>query len=103
MSVCVITHRLNLVLRFIDTTTGRPISGSELMLSTGGKMLHPIEKAQGTFIFINLEKNDFDLSINSYKETEYEEVKYENPKAILIKIQKIEEEIIAGLTELKKL
>ncbi len=50
-----------------------------------------------------IEKNDFDLSINSYKETEYEEVKYENPKAILIKIQKIEEEIIAGLTELKKL
>lgn len=65
MSVCVITHRLNLVLRFIDTTTGRPISGSELMLSTGGKMLHPIEKEQGTFIFINLEKNDFDLDIKS--------------------------------------
>ena len=48
-----------------------------------------------------IEKNDFDLSINRYKETEYEEVKYEDPKVILAKIDKLEEEIVAGLRDLK--
>jgi len=43
------------------------------------------------------------LSINRYKETAYEEVKYENPKVILAKIEKLEEEIVACLTDLKKL
>lgn len=65
MSVFVITHRLNLVLRFIDTTTGKPVSGSELTLSSEGKPLHPMEKEQGTLIFIELERNDFILSISS--------------------------------------
>ena len=50
-----------------------------------------------------IEKNDLDLSINRYKETAYEEVKYENPKVILAKIEKLEEEIVACLTDLKKL
>ncbi len=50
-----------------------------------------------------IEKNAFDLSINRYKETEYEEVKYENPKLILAKIEKLEKEIVAGLDDLKKL
>ena len=65
MSVCVITHHLNLVLRFIDTTTGKPVSGTELMLSADGKPLHPIEKEQGTLIFTELERIDFILEIKS--------------------------------------
>jgi len=48
-----------------------------------------------------IEKNDFDLSINRYKETEYEEVKYEDSKVILAKIETLEQEIINGLIELK--
>ena len=50
-----------------------------------------------------IEKNDFDLSINRYKETEYAEVKYEDPKVILGKIEALEQKIVAGLTELKNL
>jgi hypothetical protein len=34
---------------------------------------------------------------------EYEEVKYENPKVILKKIEKLEHEIIACFDDLKKL
>jgi type I restriction enzyme M protein len=50
-----------------------------------------------------IEKNNFDLSINRYKNTVYEEVKYENLKVILAKIEKLEDEIVAGLKDLKKL
>lgn len=48
-----------------------------------------------------IEESNFDLSINRYKEVEYEEVKYEDPKVILGKIEKLEEEIIEGIKELK--
>ena len=50
-----------------------------------------------------IEKNDFDLSINRYKKIEYEEVKYENTKVILKKIETLEKEIVAGLSNLKNL
>lgn len=47
--------------------------------------------------------NDLDLSINRYKVAKYEEVQYEDPKVILKKIEKLEQEILSGLEELKKL
>lgn len=56
------------------------------------------------FFWVNkaeIEKNDFDLSINRYKEVEYEKVEYEKPEVILAKIEKLEEEIVAGIRELK--
>lgn len=48
-----------------------------------------------------VEKNDFDLSINRYKEVEYEKIEYEKPEVILGKIEKLEEEITAGIAEFK--
>lgn len=50
-----------------------------------------------------IEKNDFDLSINHYKEVEYEKVEYEKPEVILAKIEKLEEEIVVGIRELKNI
>jgi len=50
-----------------------------------------------------IEKNDFDLSINRYKEVKYEKVEYEKPEVILAKIERLEEEIVAGIKDLKKL
>lgn len=44
--------------------------------------------------------NDYDLSINRYKEIEYEEVEYDRPAVILRKIEKLEKEIMDGLREL---
>lgn len=48
-----------------------------------------------------IEKNDFDLSINRYKEVEYERVEYEKPEVILAKIEKLEEEIMKSIAELR--
>ncbi len=40
--------------------------------------------------------NDYDLSINRYKEVEYEAVEYDPPKVILERLAKLEEEIARG-------
>ena len=53
--------------------------------------------------FDEIKENNYDLSINRYKEIVYEEVKYENPKDILKKIGKIEDEINVGLQEISKM
>src|SRR5699024_1601619 len=48
-------------------------------------------------------ENDYDVSINRYKEIEYEEIEYEEPKVILNEIKGLEEEIIDGLGELERM
>ena len=47
--------------------------------------------------------NDYDLSINKYKKTEYVAEKYPEPKEILADIRELENEITAGLAELEEL
>ena len=47
--------------------------------------------------------NDYDLSINKYKEIEYEEVEYEEPQVIIERIESMEREIDDGLEDLKKM
>jgi len=48
-------------------------------------------------------KNDYDLSINKYKEIEYEKVEYEPTSVILGRINELHKEIEAGLKELEKM
>ena len=45
--------------------------------------------------------NKYDLSINRYKEIEYEEVEYDPPKEILQKLRDLENEIRKDLDELE--
>ena len=47
--------------------------------------------------------NDYDLSINRYKEVEYEAVKYDPPKVILGRLAALEEDIAKGRKELEGL
>lgn len=46
--------------------------------------------------------NDYDLSINKYKEIEYEEVEYASPQETLEKIRELEQEILSGINELER-
>lgn len=48
-------------------------------------------------------ENDYDLSINKYKEIEYEETNYPHPSEIMVKIHELEMEITAGLAELEEM
>ncbi|TVQ26885.1 MAG: SAM-dependent DNA methyltransferase [Spirochaetaceae bacterium] len=47
--------------------------------------------------------NDYDLSINRYKEVEYEEVEYDPPRVILERLATLEAEIAEGRKELERL
>ncbi|MDB8794614.1 class I SAM-dependent DNA methyltransferase [Romboutsia sp. 1001216sp1] len=47
--------------------------------------------------------NGYDLSINKYKEIEYEEVLYEDPDVIMEKIEKLEMSILEDIKALKKM
>lgn len=46
-------------------------------------------------------QNDYDLSLNRYKEVEYEPVAYDHPREILARLAKLEEEIAVGRKELE--
>ena len=48
-------------------------------------------------------KNGYDLSINKYKEVEYEKVEYPPTSEILADIEKLDKEVADNLAELKKL
>ncbi|MHB9896771.1 HsdM family class I SAM-dependent methyltransferase [Clostridium botulinum] len=50
-----------------------------------------------------IRENNYDLSINKYKEIEYEEVVYDEPKVILDRVKKLEKEITEGINELEKM
>ena len=49
----------------------------------------------------DIANNDYDLSINRYKEVEYEAVKYDPPKVILRRLAALEEDIAKGRTDLE--
>lgn len=49
-----------------------------------------------------IRENNYDLSINKYKEIEYEEVVYDEPKVILERVRKLEKEISEGIDELER-
>lgn len=45
--------------------------------------------------------NDYDLSINRYKQVVYAEVQHESPQKILAELKKLEAEIMRGMDELE--
>ena len=47
--------------------------------------------------------NGYDLSINKYKEIEYEEVKYDSPQEIMLRIRELEIDITTGIEELAEM
>ena len=60
------------------------------------------KKAKHFFVDVDeIRKNNYDLSINKYKEVEYEQVQYDSPKTILAEIQTLETEVQQGLAELE--
>jgi type I restriction enzyme M protein len=53
--------------------------------------------------FEEIKKNNYDLSISRYKPIEYEEVEYEEPKSIINKLLRLEDEISATLSKIDNL
>ncbi|WP_026895748.1 type I restriction-modification system subunit M [Clostridiisalibacter paucivorans] len=63
------------------------------------------ERTEKSFLVPKLEiaENNYDLSINRYKEIEYEEIEYEAPEKIIEKIRELEKEVYVGLDKIEKL
>jgi type I restriction enzyme M protein len=71
------------------------------------KKRHEMKKSdrEGKFFFVDrkeIEENDYDLSLSRYKEIVYETIKYEEPQILIKKIEKLENEIMTGISFLKK-
>ena len=49
-----------------------------------------------------IEKNDYDFSINKYKEVVYEEIVYDKPEVIIENIKELEKEILSSLENIEK-
>ena len=47
--------------------------------------------------------NNYDLSINKYKEVVYEKVEYPKPAVLISEIEELQKEITSDLSELKKM
>ena len=61
---------------------------------------------QSKHFFVPVEEiveNGYDLSISRYKEIPYEEIKYENPKVFLERLDLLEKEITSEINSLKRL
>lgn len=59
-------------------------------------------KAKHFFVDVEeIKANGYDLSVNKYKEIEYEEVVYDSPKNILSDIKVLEDEVQQGLRDLE--
>ena len=64
--------------------------------------IHRPRTAQSFMVpFDEIKENGYDLSINKYKEIEYEEIVYDAPEVILARIRELEKEISVGLDELE--
>jgi len=63
------------------------------------------DKTQKAFVVnaSDIAGNNFDLSINRYREVVYEEENYEDPRVILQRLKGLEKEILADLDELEGL
>ena len=55
----------------------------------------------GNLWVILIAANKYDLSINRYKEVEYQQEAFEDPKVILQRLKGLEQEILADLDELE--
>ncbi len=61
-------------------------------------------KAKSFFVPVEeIRENKYDLSINRYKEIEYEEVEYDPPLVILEQLESLEKEIAGDLKKLRKM
>ncbi len=61
----VITAKLSLAVRLIDTTTGREVDETGISFLVDGLMYNPMKKGVGVYVFVNICKEDFLMQINA--------------------------------------
>lgn len=66
MEASVIHHRLDLLLKLIDTTTGYEIEERDVHFYEDEKEIFPLFRGGGTYVFINFERTDRVFRIKAY-------------------------------------
>jgi len=77
----------------------------ELKSTPSSKPLASSSRTERSFLVpvSEIASNDYDLSINRYKEVEYQEVHYDHPKDILAELIELEDVIAKGMKELEEM
>lgn len=79
MDASVISYRLSLLLRMIDTTNGAEIEERNVRILRDGQVMHPISKGNGIYVFLNMEREDCDLDIQIFGyDACHVSIRYEN-------------------------
>ena len=60
----VITAKLSLAVRLLDTTTGREVSENDIHFFVDGNSVNPMRKDEGLYVFVNMCKEDFLMHID---------------------------------------
>lgn len=60
----VITAKLSLAVRLLDTTTGREVTEPDIHFSVDGNTVIPLRKDEGMYVFVNMGKEDFLMHID---------------------------------------
>lgn len=76
----IVHHRLGLVLRLIDSTTGREIADRRCQIVTNPDIrVKPVARGDGTYLFLEIGRTDFEVDIHVYGyESRKEKVVFEN-------------------------
>ena len=76
----IVHHRLDLILRLIDSTTGREITDRRCqMIINPDRMIKPVVRGNGTYLFLEIGRTDFEIDIHVYGyESKKEKVVFEN-------------------------
>lgn len=66
MEASVIHHRLDLVLRLVDTTSGNVVEERDVLFWKNKEAARPISKGSGDYIFLNGSREDCELEVKAY-------------------------------------
>ncbi len=66
MVTTVISAKLTLAVRLVDTTTGMELTETDIRFYFNGVHVYPMREGTGTYIFINMGKEDFLMRICAY-------------------------------------
>ncbi|MCD7739362.1 MAG: hypothetical protein LUH58_10060 [Lachnospiraceae bacterium] len=66
MGASEIHHRLDLLVRLIDTTTGDEVEERNVRFFEGERPVAPISRGSGNYVFLNCGREDRDLEVKAY-------------------------------------
>lgn len=62
----IVQYQLGLVIRLMDSTTCREVAERDVKFHLPSHMKSPLSKDGGTYLFLNIEREDFELGIDVY-------------------------------------